>query len=361
MDARAASTYQYDNSGNTLLVANACCANAESAMVADMAIVAETATTASALAAPPVNCGFGSGMFSFGISDNGNALCDYPRAEFLTGSVPATSVPLAQTATALAANPVDCASSPQGYAHTIDATGNLSCKQIAYSEISGAPASLGAEPFITSAASSALSNERVLTAGTNIMLDTSVAGQIKINAAGGGGGMPTGMIFPFAGATCPAGSLPADGAAVSRASYAALWTLIATTYGSGDGSTTFNVPDLRGRTVVGTGQGAGLTNRSRNDSGGAETHTLTKGEMPGHNHLGVTGGQTADHSHVLPTIYNPNGSNLRWYTPGNYNGGVPHTSGGTSNDHGHSIPLEGGGQAHNNMQPFRALPYCIWY
>ena len=64
-----------------------------------------------------------------------------------------------------------------------------------------------------------------------------------------------GMIFAYAGASAPTGFLLCDGSAVSRTTYAGLFSLIGTTYGAGDGSTTFNVPDLRGRFAIGAGTG----------------------------------------------------------------------------------------------------------
>jgi microcystin-dependent protein len=64
-------------------------------------------------------------------------------------------------------------------------------------------------------------------------------------------GNPSGTIVAFAGSTAPNGYLIADGSAVSRTTYATLFAVIGTTYGTGDGSTTFNLPDLRGRTAVG--------------------------------------------------------------------------------------------------------------
>ncbi len=68
--------------------------------------------------------------------------------------------------------------------------------------------------------------------------------------------IPVGTISPYAGTSAPANWLLCDGAAVSRATYAALFAVTSTAYGAGDGSTTFNVPDLRGRIVVGSGTGA---------------------------------------------------------------------------------------------------------
>ena len=79
--------------------------------------------------------------------------------------------------------------------------------------------------------------------------------------------MPTGVVLPFGGPTVPNGWLLANGAAISRTTYANLFDKIGTTYGAGDGSTTFNLPDLRDRFIEGAGShalgtylGAGLPN-----------------------------------------------------------------------------------------------------
>lgn len=67
--------------------------------------------------------------------------------------------------------------------------------------------------------------------------------------------VPTGAVSPYAAAAAPTGWLLCDGAAVSRTTFSALFGVISTTYGVGDGSTTFNVPDLRGRLAVGVNTG----------------------------------------------------------------------------------------------------------
>jgi len=77
---------------------------------------------------------------------------------------------------------------------------------------------------------------------------------------------PTGFIDAFAGGTPPPGWLFCDGTAISRGTYAALFAIIGTTFGAGDGSTTFNLPDLRGRVIAG-----------RDDMGGAAANRLTNG------------------------------------------------------------------------------------
>jgi len=146
------------------------------------------------------------------------------------------------------------------------------------------------------------------------------------------GGMPTGTILPFAGSTEPAGFLLCDGAAVSRTTYAKLFDVIGTSYGPGDGSTTFNLPDLRGRIGVGIG-GSGVSNLG--DVGGEQEHTLTIDEMPAHSH------QYYDHatsgSHKAIDFYDTGTGSLI------------------------SSTETGGDQPHNNMQPYVGINYIIKY
>nr|DAP06468.1 MAG TPA: tail collar fiber protein [Bacteriophage sp.] len=80
--------------------------------------------------------------------------------------------------------------------------------------------------------------------------------------------MPVGCVIPFAGAAAPTGWLLCQGQAVSRTTYAQLFSVIGTTYGSGDGSTTFNLPDMRGRVAVGSDANLGTVSgaNSRNFS-----------------------------------------------------------------------------------------------
>lgn len=120
-------------------------------------------------------------------------------------------------------------------------------------------------------------------------------------------GVPPGVYFPFAGSTAPNGYLLCQGQAVSRTTYADLFTAISTTYGVGDGSTTFNLPDARGRTIFGkdnmggsaanrlTTAGGGVDGLTLGAAGGGETVTLTTTTMPSHTHV-----QNA-HSHTVPS------------------------------------------------------------
>lgn len=95
----------------------------------------------------------------------------------------------------------------------------------------------------------------------------------------------------------PDGWLICDGSAVSRITYADLFDAIGTSQGPGDGSTTFNIPDYRGRTILGAGTGPGLTTRNLGDKGGTENHIhhvgtqTTSSTVPTHSHtLGTAGG-----------------------------------------------------------------------
>lgn len=116
------------------------------------------------------------------------------------------------------------------------------------------------------------------------------------DAAGTLGIFPPGLVAPYAGSSAPSGWLLCDGAAVSRTTYAALFAIIGTTYGSGDGSTTFNTPDLTGRVVAGkessetrlTTAVCGINGGTLGAAGGDQrlhqhTHTATVTD-PGHVH-----------------------------------------------------------------------------
>lgn len=110
----------------------------------------------------------------------------------------------------------------------------------------------------------------------------------------------TGQTINWAGTGDPVGFLPEDGSAVSREVYSGLFAVIGTTYGAGDGTTTFNVPDSRGRVDIMLDGGAGrITAASTGGAnantlggtGGSQTHTLTTAEMPSHGLHGISGNQ----------------------------------------------------------------------
>jgi microcystin-dependent protein len=105
-------------------------------------------------------------------------------------------------------------------------------------------------------------------------------------------GVNTGLIIPWGSASIPSGFLECDGQAVSRSTYAALFAVISTTYGSGDGSTTFNVPNLTDRTVVNKSNtknlaqtgGANTVTRTGNIGGSSGSTAITTAQMPSHTH-----------------------------------------------------------------------------
>ena len=181
----------------------------------------------------------------------------------------------------------------------------------------------------------------------------------------------TGVVLPFAGATAPNGWLLCTGQAVSRTTYSALYALIGTTYGAGDGSTTFNVPDLRGRVIAGadnmggtaasrlTSAGSGVAG-SLGSVGGAETHTLTTAQAPAHTH-GGTAASAGAHTHTATAVATSGQNGLSPYTGGQTGptSGTLTTASNGAHTHTISTDSQGGGGAHNNTQPKCCLNYII--
>jgi microcystin-dependent protein len=155
--------------------------------------------------------------------------------------------------------------------------------------------------------------------------------------------MTTGMVAFFAGATPPDGWLVCDGAAVDRTCYAALFATIGTVFGSGDGSTTFNLPDLGGRLPIGTGQQPEMTIFGLGDTGGEETHTLSVDEIPAHKHT--------DNGHVHSTGNSLTIVALTGEEPVLAPNPLPANTGTGYAD----LQNTGGGEAHNTLPPFLAL------
>jgi tail collar domain/collagen triple helix repeat protein len=120
-----------------------------------------------------------------------------------------------------------------------------------------------------------------------------------------GTGDPIGVVVPYAGSTPPTGWLVADGSAVSRTTYADLFQAIGTTYGAGDGSTTFNLPDLRGRVVVSLGSSSSVATLGQSD-GTAEPlrSPLHTHAIPAHSHgIGTLQvGSDGAHQHLIDSF-----------------------------------------------------------
>ncbi len=115
-----------------------------------------------------------------------------------------------------------------------------------------------------------------------------------------GAGVPTGVLAQFAGATAPSGWLLCDGAAVSRTTFATLYAEIGTAYGVGDGSTTFNLPDLRGRVPVGKG-----THVDVDTLGDSDGITTVANRRPKHKHTASS--TDSGHGHTGSTTAHANG------------------------------------------------------
>ena len=149
----------------------------------------------------------------------------------------------------------------------------------------------------------------------------------------------------------PPGWLACDGSVVSQATYPTLYAALGTTWGP-DGGGNFTLPDLRGRSPVGAGLGAGLTNRVVGAGGGEETHLLSTAEMPSHDHTGSTVGATITMPNVNPNV----GSGFRGVTHG---GGVVPNPAAVSSTGSISVAAQGGGGLHNTMHPFAVLQPII--
>lgn len=192
---------------------------------------------------------------------------------------------------------------------------------------------------------------------------------------------PPGVVSYTAASSAPTGWIKANGAQVSRTTYAALFAAIGTLYGAGDGYTTFNVPDLRGLFVRGLDDGKGIDpsraqgsvqssqNLSHNHGG------TTGGHSANHIHYGTTDSPNADHIHYTPvvsssfggvagiasTAFNGSGTSTGQYMPtGGISSNHQHAfaTSGASADHNHSIPAAGGTESRpTNMALLAIIKY----
>jgi len=157
-----------------------------------------------------------------------------------------------------------------------------------------------------------------------------------------------GEIQIFAGNYAPRGWAFCNGQLLQINQSTALFSILGTTYG-GDGETTFALPDLRGRVAIHHGQGPGLSNRLQGERAGAVSHVLALLEMPAHTH--VARGSTA-----VAVSADPSASAV----PARNAAGIPQWAASANATMAPGvIGIAGGGQAHENRQPFLALNYII--
>jgi microcystin-dependent protein len=168
--------------------------------------------------------------------------------------------------------------------------------------------------------------------------DGSISDAFKADLSAAGVGLPVGSIFFMPVQTVPAGCLLANGQNVSRTLYAGLFSVYGTSFGSGDGSTTFGLPDCTGLFLRGAGgiYAVGAT-------GGADTVTLTLAQIPAHNH-----GMPTDANAIRTTLSPGSGNN---------NDDADQNGGGFMGLA--TFVADGGGQAHENLPSFRAGLWLI--
>lgn len=156
-----------------------------------------------------------------------------------------------------------------------------------------------------------------------------------------------GEIRMIGGNYAPAGWAFCEGQTLAIANYETLFNLIGTTYG-GDGFTTFQLPDLRGRIPMHMGQGAGLTSRVLSEMGGSESVPVTIAQLPAHGHSVLAAAEPA-------TTKNPAGAALAQPdNPGYATAGGAGTTFGPA-----SVGSTGGFQTHDNLQPALCVNFII--
>ncbi len=183
--------------------------------------------------------------------------------------------------------------------------------------------------------------------------------------------VPVGAIFSYAGATAPTGWLLCYGQAISRTTYAALFSAIGTTYGAGDGSTTFNVPDCRGRALIGLDNlGGAAASRvaaatTLGQSAGAETANLQHAHTTGDVTLTAAQSGLPSHSHTIYLTDNGGGPKNTVLGGVSYNitTTVTADAGGSaaSQAHNHGSTGNGGSTTQAIMNPYIAISYIIKY
>jgi len=172
-------------------------------------------------------------------------------------------------------------------------------------------------------------------------------------------GLNTGLIIPWTTASAPTGFLECNGSAVSRSTYAALFAVVGTTYGAGDGSSTFNLPDFQdncclsksGTKALASTGGANTVTSTGNVSGSLGNHTVDTNTMGSHSHTyqagsfgnaGNTGGGAGVPYGQIHAVTNVNLNNA-----------------GSGGSHNHNMAANFSGSASSVLQPYLTLMYII--
>ena len=170
-------------------------------------------------------------------------------------------------------------------------------------------------------------------------------------------GIPTATIVPWSSASVPSGFLECNGAAVSRSTYAALFAIVGTTYGAGDGATTFNVPDLQDNVAVGKSGTKALAS-----TGGANTVTSTGNVGGSTANATLSTDQLASHTHGVNALKSPgsgSGNALFGRQSGAGDPGYNANATGSGTGHSHNMSATFSGDATSVVQPYLTVIYII--
>ena len=168
-------------------------------------------------------------------------------------------------------------------------------------------------------------------------------------------GIPTATIVPWSSASVPSGFLECDGSNVSRTTYSALFAIVGTTYGTGDGSSTFGLPDLQDNVAVGKSGTKALAS-----TGGANTVTSTGNVGGSTANATLSTAQLASHSHPMTTNTYPTASNNKIRSAGVQNAGTANTNNtGSGTGHQHNMSATFTGDSTSVIQPYLTIIYII--
>jgi microcystin-dependent protein len=169
-------------------------------------------------------------------------------------------------------------------------------------------------------------------------------------------GTATGTILPWSASSLPSGFLECAGAAVSRSTYSALFAIIGTTYGVGDGSSTFNLPNLADNIPVGKSN-----NKALASTGGANTVTSTGNVAGSTANATLSTAQLASHSHPSGRSPGPDNNSQQVGFGSVVGGGSTNNTGsaGSGSGHLHNMSANFSGDATSVLQPYLTLIYII--